>query len=99
MVKQRIIPLILGIMCASSMVLGICLLFASDTVSLVSGIVVACISLAVGLILADPFSIVGLLAGVCMMVFPAPAVGIILIVFGAGGGVANLIVHLKSNSK
>lgn len=95
MKKQKIAALLSGIFWATALLIGICLLPASDTGSMVSGIVVICLSLASGMLVPNPISLWALIAGICMIVFPGWAVGLVLCSIGAAGALANLIIWLK----
>ncbi len=86
---------LIGIIFAVALLVGVCLLFVSDTVSLVSAIVIICLSLASGIMAPNPISLWVLIAGVCMLIFPAPIVGIVLIVLGCAGTLANLLIAKK----
>ena len=95
MKKKSLIFLLCGIFCVSLILAGLCLLLFSRQFATVGGIVVICLSLATGLVLPNPFSLAYLVAGILMLVLPKPVPAIILLVLGAGGAIANLIVWLK----
>ena len=90
--KRKIFAWLAGISSAIALIIGLICLFSSETVSFASGIVVICLSLASGLIIPNPISLVCLIAGICMLIFPARIVGIILMLIGLGGGLANWLV-------
>ena len=92
---KRLVHLLCGILCASLILAGLCLLLFSKQFSTVGGIVVICLSLATGLIAPNPISLAYLVAGILMWVLPKPVPAIILFVLGVGGAIANLIVWLK----
>ena len=92
---KRLVYLLCGILCASLILAGLCLLLFSKQFSTVGGIVVICLSLATGLILPNPISLAYLVAGILMWVLPKPVPAIILFVLGVGGAIAELIVWLK----
>lgn len=98
MKAKRIVTYIVGGTGAVAVLLGILLLTASKAVNISAAIVMICLSIAFGLIIPNTISILGLAAGICMLVFPAPIVGVVLITLGIVIAVVNLIVakkHLK----
>lgn len=82
MLVRKMLAWVVGGSCAISVVLGALLLIPSKMWSVFVAVTVICLSLASGLLMPNPISIWTLIAGVCMIVFPAWCVGIILIVLG-----------------
>ncbi len=78
---------------------GICFLFAPKTVAVVCGIILICLSLATGILLPNPFSPIGLLVGICMILCQPVFIGVIIICFGGIAAIINLIVWNKAHSK
>lgn len=83
---------IVGGTCAVTATLGTILLISSKTLTIPTAIVIICLSLASGLIIPNPVSFLGLIAGICMIVFPSWIVGIIFICLGIAGTIVNLFV-------
>lgn len=97
--KKNLISVFIGAVCALALIMGAFLLFSSGAPAIAGGVTVIIVSLASGLILPNPFSLLGLLAGISMLVFPPKAVGIVFIVLSVGGAVANLAVWLKTKTE
>ena len=51
--------------------------------------------MAFGIMMPNPVSIIGFVAGICMLVFPSLTVGIIMITLGVIMAVANVIISKK----
>ncbi len=85
MKKHNLLLLGLGILAGCEVFAGCLFLASSDITSAVSGIVVICLSIATGLVLPNPLSFVGLIAGILMLALPAKTVGIILLILGIAG--------------
>lgn len=99
MSKKNLISVVIGAVCALALILGAILLFSSGASNVAGGITVIIISLASGLIAPNPLSLLGLVAGISMLVFPPKAVGIVFIVLSVGGAVANLAIWLKTKTE
>lgn len=95
MKKNKIAALLGGIFWATALFIGLCLLPSSDTGSLVGGITVICLSIATGMLIPNHISLLGLIAGICMIVFPGWVVGIVFCCLGAAGALANWLGWLK----
>ena len=93
--KKSLIFLLCGIFCTMLVLSGLCLLLFSKSFATVGGIIVICLSLATGLIVPNPVSLVFLVAGILMLVLPKPIPAIVLLCLGVGGAIANLIVWMK----
>lgn len=92
METKKVIAYIIGGTCALAVLIGLVLLAASRTVHISVAIVIICLSLAFGIMAANPISLIGLMAGICMLVFPAWIVGIIFMLLGIAGAIVNLFV-------
>lgn len=92
---KKVLPYGVGVICTALIALGLVLLVAPKTVAVTAATVIICLSIAYGLLTIDPGSIIGLAAGVCMIVFPGWIVGIFFAVLGVAGTVANLFVHKR----
>ena len=99
MTKKKLVNLLAGVVCAFALIVGLCLLLSGSGTAVAGGITVIVISLASGLILPNPLSLIGLLAGICMLVFPAKIVGTVFAVLGIGGAIANLAVWYKTKTE
>lgn len=97
--KRKLITLLIGILCAVALAVGFCMLFVSGKISLVGGSVVICISLASGLIVPNPLSFIGLIAGILMLILPSWVVGVILLCMGTAAALVNLFVWLESQNR
>ena len=73
-------------------ILGIALVIGPESTDTVSGITLIVLSIASGLIVPNPISIFGLIAGILILVLPEKVAGIALLVIGAGACIANPIV-------
>ena len=88
------------IIAACALLVGAGFIFAPKGFSVAGGIVIICLSLASGLILPNPISFLGLIAGVCVLIFPPKIVGIVFAVLGVAGMLTNVIIsskYLKTN--
>ncbi|MBE6681614.1 MAG: hypothetical protein E7600_04975 [Ruminococcaceae bacterium] len=95
MKTKKITAYIIGGMGAVALLFGIILMFSSKAVSVSAAIVILCISMAFGIMMPNPVSIIGFVAGICMLVFPSLTVGIIMITLGVIMAVANVIISKK----
>ena len=99
MIKKKFLAYILGATLAIAVVLGLLIILLPEFFTIASAITIICISLAFGIVLPNPVSFVGLIAGILMLIFPANIIGIIFICFGIIGALANLFVwknHFKT---
>ena len=71
-----------GLSGACTMVLGIIFLLAPKGVCITIASIALCLILALGIMIPNPFSILLLIAGICMLVLPPLAVGIFLVALG-----------------
>lgn len=99
MSKRNFFSLGIGIVCAVALLAGICMFFIPKAVSVTVALVLICLSLVVGLVMANPLSIVGLIAGIGLLVLPPWTVGIILLVCSIGGSVGNLLMWSNQSRK
>jgi len=74
---------------------GLALLPASKAVTISTAVTVICLSLAFGILIPNPICFVGLIAGICALIFPSWIVGVILIVMGAAIAIVNLFLAKK----
>ena len=84
---------------AGMILLGVCLMVLPKTFAVVMGAVFAAISICFGLITGMPVFGIGLIAGVCMMLLPPLACGIIFAVVGCGGCVAVAVLGVNESKK
>lgn len=94
---KKFLSLAVGIVAACALLVGIVFIFASKGISVAGGIVIICLSLASGLIFPNPISFWGLIAGVCVLVFPPYVVGIVFAVLGVAGMLTNVIISKRTN--
>lgn len=85
---KKMIAYFLGGTGSVAILTGILMLLAPKAFSIATAIVIICLSLAIGIMIPNPISTVGFFAGICMLVFPARIVGLILL---AGGMVAVIL--------
>lgn len=90
--KKKVFAYIVGGTCAAASALGMILLIPSKPLTLSTAIVMICLSLASGLLIPNPISFLGLMAGICMIIFPSWVVGIIFMLLGIAGAIVNLFV-------
>lgn len=98
MKKKNLIFLSIGIICIITLIIGICMLILPKSMSLPSGIILICLSLAFGMILPNPISFIGLIMGIFMIIFPkwlALYSGIFFICLGIISAIANPFIWLK----
>ena len=81
------------------LVSGIGLVLLPKTVAVVVGVVISCLSLAEGLILADPSGIIGLILGILFIFVPKEIAVAILIAMEIIGATATLIISLRSKKQ
>lgn len=86
---------VIGTLSAMMLVAGISLILLPKTVAVVVGVVVSCLSLATGLILADPLSIIGLVLGILLAFASKGIMGAILIAIGIIGAFVPPIISLR----
>lgn len=99
--KKNLISLSIGIMCIITLLIGICMLVLPKSLSLPSGIILICLSLAFGMLMPNPISFIGLLMGILMIIFPKwlPLYsGIFFIVAGVIIAIANPIIWKHKNN-
>lgn len=90
---KKLVSYGVGTICAGFVVLGAFLFVAPKPVAVAAAIVVICLSLAYGMLTADPCSLVALVAGICMWTLPGWIVGIVFVLFGSAGAVINMFIH------
>lgn len=95
MKKNRLIAYVIGGTGALAVISGLFLLPSSKPMTLSAAITLICLSLASGLLAPNPVSFIGLIAGICMLIFPSPIVGIILIILGIIVAVTNLFISKR----
>lgn len=95
MKDYRKVSVIIGIISTVVSLVGVSIMFFSETTCLTMGIIIICLALAGGLITLDLFSIIYLVLGGCMCVFSPVIAGIITICFGAILAVVNVIIYRK----
>lgn len=83
--KQKIFHWSVGVICAKAMMVGLVAIILPENASLAMSITVIVISIASGLILPNPFSFLGLIAGILMLFMPLWVVGIVLIALSITG--------------
>ena len=87
---KKIAAWTVGIVFALILTLGLIYLVLPNVLCDIIGWVVICLSLAWGLLMPNPVSLWTLAAGVCMVICPGWAAGILLILAGTVGAVVNL---------
>ena len=96
--KKRInsvLAYLLGSMCVIALGLGLLMLIPSEVLRNVLAVIIICLSICFGMLSFNPLCFYGLITGVCMLMFPSGIVAIVLLVIGAAGSVANLLVWRK----
>ena len=76
---------ICGALSAGLFLCGLCSFMLGRTFAFTVGIVIACLSLASGLLLPNPISFLTLAVGLCMIFAPVTVSGIVLVTLGAAG--------------
>ena len=84
-----------GILCAIAFLLGIGILLWKTPMSIGVAAVLICLSLCTGILIPNFVSTYGLIAGICMLVLPAPVSGIAVIVLSLAGAAANPLLYRK----
>lgn len=95
MVKKKLIAYLLGGTLAVAVALGLMMILLPKFFTVASAVTIICISLAFGIMCPNPISIVGFIAGILMLIFPANIIGIVFICFGIIGALANLFIWKK----
>lgn len=98
MKKKNLIFLSIGITCIITLIIGICMLILPKSMSLPSGIILICLSLAFGMLLPNPISFIGLIMGIFMIIFPkwlALYSGIFFICLGIISAIINPVIWMK----
>ena len=90
--KKKVFAYIVGGTCATAFALGMILLIPSKPLTLSTAIIMICLSIASGLLIPNPISFLGLMAGIYMIIFPSWIIGIIFILLGIAGAIVNLFV-------
>lgn len=102
MTKRKCIHISIGVIGVISFILGLILLLLPKAAVLPSGIGIVCLSLASGMLLPNPISLVALIAGILMIIFPAGSsigIGIAMICLGIAMAVINYISWHKYTTK
>lgn len=94
---KRISVYVLAGLFASAILLGILLLTMPNSVVLTVAIEIICLCLVTGLLVPNHVSLVGLIAGICMLVFPARVVGIIFLCLGIVGILIPALIWIRTN--
>ncbi len=95
MSKRKSVFYIIGGNFAFSALLGLMMVFLPKGLTVAAATVIICLSIASGLIIPNHISLLGLVAGICMLVFPAWIVGIVFIVIGNVGALINMFASRK----
>ncbi len=95
MKKKQTIAYLVGGFSTVALLLGIIMLFATKTITDSTAVTIICLSLASGLLLPNPISFMGLIAGISLLVLPPWSVGIILILIGTSGVLTNIFVSKR----
>lgn len=95
MKNNKIFAIVLGVICIAALLIGTCCLIFSDNIAVAGGVIVVVASIASGLILPNPISFWGLVAGILILFVPGNVIGIILMCIGAAGALANWLLRLK----
>ena len=92
---KRAIAYIVGATGVLAFLVGIIFLPGAKALTISAAVTVICLSLAFGILIPNPICFVGLIAGICALVFPSWIVGIILMVVGIAIAVANVFISQK----
>ena len=92
---KKMLSYSVGAVFAALVVLGVFLLMAPKAAAVTVAVVIICLSVAYGILTADPGSLLPLVAGICMWVFPGWVVGIVFVMLGTAGTIVNLAVHKR----
>ena len=95
MYKKKLIAYGVGSLCAVGLLCGVLILLFGKSAAITSSIVVICLSICFGILAPNPICFWSFIAGICMLVFPKPVTGIILITLSAGSALANYMVYRK----
>ena len=101
--NKKTIPYLLGAMCVLWTFLGLLLLIPSKAISITIATIMVCLSLATGMLVSlpislNPFSFWGLVLGICIYFVPGWVIGIVFLLAGMGGALANLFTFKKINT-
>lgn len=97
--KKKILAYGIGIMCAVGLLVGLVILLLKAPMAITTAVVVICLSICSGILLPNPISFWGLIAGVCMLVLPAKVTGIGMMVLSVAGALANGLAFSKTLRK
>ncbi|MBQ6819147.1 MAG: hypothetical protein IJP35_06035 [Clostridia bacterium] len=89
----------IGIMCAVGLLTGLVILLLKTPMAITTAIVIICLSICFGILLPNPISFWGLIAGICMLVLPANVTGIGLIALSGAGALTNGLFFTKAGRK
>ena len=92
---KKSLVLVLGIVGICAVLVGAIFAIAPETFSTIGGIVIICLSLASGLLLSNPISVIPLLAGILVLVLPSQVVGILFALLGISGIIVSVILWRK----
>ena len=95
---KKLSPYITGIAGIWSVILGIVFLAAPKGVCITLATAALCLVLAFGIMIPNPFSIITLIASICMLVLPPWVVGIIFIILGIAVAVLNIPAKTKAQA-
>lgn len=90
---------IFGSFCVVCLIGGVLMIVGNLPVKVTAGVIVICLSLCFGLLIPNPISLVSLLIGICMIIFPSWITGVIMIVTAVFCAVANVLIFKKILSK
>ena len=92
--NKKVIPYLIGGMCVLWIFLGLLLLIPSNAIRITIATVIVCLSIATGMLvplpaIMNPFSFWGLVVGIGLYFLPGWVMGIVFLLAGAVGAVAN----------
>ena len=89
----------IGVMCAVGLLVGMVILLLKTPMAITTAIVIICLNICSGILLPNPISFWGLIAGICMLVLPANVTGIGMILLSGAGALTNGLFFTKAGRK
>ena len=96
---KKLIPIIAGALCVMIFFLGLIMFIPALKLNVISGIIIAALSLAHGMLTCDVTSLIPLVLGILIAAVPNWFAAILFVLSGTAGVIVNLILGIVINRK
>lgn len=96
---QKLSAYIIGAIFATECLLGLGFVLGANAYTITMAVILICLSIAFGLLTANPLGVQGLVAGICMLLLPSKVIGVLFICIGIAGAIVNLVISQKQVAK